>query len=250
MSIVPRNSENVQLKSNFSVICLERVFFPCYNIQQERVIIVPKTILFDLDGTITDSGPGIMNCVELALAHYGIHVENREELRVFVGPPLRDTFLKFGVPESDVENAIKIFRSRYVPIGIFENNPYPGIRELLEELHKAGHRLYVATSKPETMAYTVLNHFDLAKYFDLICGATMDKSRDNKDAVIAYLLEQAPVGQEVIMVGDTHFDVLGAAAHGIPTIGVTWGYGAAEDMCSAGAVSVVHTMDELLKKLL
>ena len=95
-----------------------------------------------------------------------------------------------------------------------------------------------------------LFYFDLAKYFDLICGATMDKSRDNKDAVIAYLLEQAPVGQEVIMVGDTHFDVLGAAAHGIPTIGVTWGYGAAEDMRSAGAVSVVHTMDELLKKLL
>ena len=246
MSIVPRNSENVQLKSNFSVICLERVIYPCYNIQHERVIIVPKTILFDLDGTITDSGPGIMNCVELALAHYGIHVENREELRVFVGPPLRDTFLKFGVPESDVENAIGIFRSRYVPIGIFENNPYPGIRELLDQLHAAGHRLYVATSKPETMAYTVLNHFDLAKYFDLICGATMDKSRDSKSAVIAYLLESAGNGENAIMVGDTAFDVIGAAEHGIGTIGVSWGYGNVEEMRSAGAVAIANTTEELL----
>ena len=211
---------------------------------------MPKTILFDLDGTITDSGQGIINCVELALDHYGIQVSNREELRVFVGPPLRDTFLKFGIPEGEVENAISIYRSRYIPVGIFENDPYPGIRGVLQKLRAAGHRLCIATSKPESMAYTVLDHFDLTQYFDLICGATLDKSRDCKEAVIAYLLQQSPVGQEVIMVGDTHFDVLGAASHGIPTIGVSWGYGTVEDMLRAGAVSVVDTMDELLNKLL
>ena len=211
---------------------------------------MPKTILFDLDGTITDSGQGIINCVELALNRYGIQVSNREELRVFVGPPLRDTFLKFGIPEGEVENAISIYRSRYIPVGIFENDPYPGIREVLQKLRAAGHRLCIATSKPESLAYTVLDHFDLTQYFDLICGATLDKRRDCKEAVIAYLLQQSPVGQEVIMVGDTRFDVLGAASHGIPTIGVSWGYGTVEDMLRAGAVSVVDTMDELLNKLL
>ena len=125
-----------------------------------------KAVLFDLDGTLTDSGEGISNCAQLALEHFGLPVPSREEMRVFVGPPLHDTLVKFGVPEDKAEEAIAVFRSRYVPIGIFENNPYPGIRELLDQLHAAGHRLYVATSKPETMAYTVLNHFDLAKYFD------------------------------------------------------------------------------------
>ena len=209
-----------------------------------------KTILFDLDGTITDSGPGIINCAEPVLDHYGIHVESREALRVFVGPPLRDTFLKFGVPADEVENAIKLYRSRYIPVGIYENTPYPGIREVLTQLRSAGHQLCVATSKPESMAHIVLDHFDLSQYFDLICGATLEKTRDNKEAVIGYLLEQTPVGQEVIMVGDTKFDVLGAASHGIPTVGVSWGYGTPEDMLQAGAVSVANTMEELLEKLL
>ena len=209
-----------------------------------------KTILFDLDGTITDSGPGIMNCAELALNHFGIQVQDRQELRRFVGPPPRDTFLKFGVSPEDVETAISVFRSRYIPVGIFENSPYPGIREVLEQLQAAGHRLFIATSKPESMANTVLNHFDLARYFDLICGSMLEKGRDTKEEVIAYLLNQAPVGQDVIMVGDTHFDVLGAACHGIPTVGVSWGYGSKEDMLQAGAVSVVDTMDELLNTLL
>lgn len=206
---------------------------------------MPKSILFDLDGTLTDSGEGIMNCAQLALEHFGIHVPDRDTLRVFVGPPLHDTFRKFGVPEDQVDEAIRIYRSRYVPIGKFENTPYPGIRELLEKLCAQGHRLYVATSKPEDMSVEILEHFDLAKYFDHICGASLDRSRSSKDAVISYLLEQYSRGEEMIMVGDTVFDILGAAAHGIPAVGVTWGYGNPEEMKKAGAAAIAPTVDAL-----
>lgn len=204
-----------------------------------------KTILFDLDGTITDSGQGIINCASLALSHFGLPVPDRETMRQFVGPPLRDTFIKFGVPADKAEDAITVYRSRYLPIGKYENEPYPGIRELLERLQAEGHRLYVATSKPETTATDIMNRFDLARYFDRICGATMDGSRDEKSQVIAYLLEQTQEASNAIMVGDTAFDVLGAAAHGIPTIGVSWGYGEVKDMEAAGAKAIAHTMDEL-----
>jgi phosphoglycolate phosphatase len=209
----------------------------------------PKTILFDLDGTLTDSGEGIINCAALALQHFGIPVPDRETMRVFVGPPLHDSFIRFGVPEDKAEEAIHIYRSRYIPIGKFENTPYPGIADLLQKLKEQGHRLYVATSKPEQMSIEILEHFDLAKYFTLICGASLDLSRNSKDAVIAYLLQQTETDGEIVMVGDTAFDVLGAKMHGIPTIGVSWGYGKVEDMENAGAAAIVHTMDELYNAL-
>ena len=203
-----------------------------------------KTILFDLDGTLTDSGEGIINCASLALTHFGLPVPDREAMRVFVGPPLRDTLMQFGVRPGDVEEAMTVFRSRYLTKGKYENKPYPGIRELLEQLRSQGHKLYVATSKPEIQAVDVLNHFDLAKYFDIIAGATMDKA-----AVIAYLKDQAGDMAQSIMVGDTAFDVTGAAAHGIPTIGVAWGYGQVADMEAAGAIAIAGTPEELFQLL-
>lgn len=208
-----------------------------------------KAILFDLDGTLTDSGEGIINSVIPALEHYGIAIPPREELRVFVGPPLHDTFLRFGVPADQLENATKIYRSRYIPIGKFENAPYPGIPELLETLKAQGHKLFVATSKPEPMAVEILEHFDLAQYFDRICGASMDTSRSSKEAVIAYLLEQNGSAENMVMVGDTKYDVIGAKAHGIPTIGVSWGYGEIDEMLEAGAAAIAHTTQELLELL-
>lgn len=208
-----------------------------------------KAILFDLDGTLTDSGEGIINSVIPALEHFGLKVPSREELRVFVGPPLHDTFRRFGVPADKTDEAIAVYRSRYVPIGIFENAPYPGIQDLLTSLRSAGHRLYVATSKPETMAEQVLERFHLAQYFHKICGATLDTTRSTKEAVIAYLLEENGQSENMVMVGDTKFDVLGAKAHGIPTIGVTWGYGTLEELVEAGAAAIAHSPEELLELL-
>lgn len=208
-----------------------------------------KAILFDLDGTLTDSGEGIINCAILALKHFGLPIPSREEMRVFVGPPLQESFIRHGVPTDQADEAVRIYRSRYIPIGKFENTPYPGIREVLEALKADGHRLYVATSKPEAMSVEILERFDLARYFDQICGATMDSSRSSKEAVIAYLLEQNGRADNMVMVGDTKFDVIGAKVHGIPTIGVAWGYGEVSDMEAAGAMAIAHSTDELLELL-
>ena len=208
-----------------------------------------KTILFDLDGTLTDSGEGIINCVILGLELFGLPVPDRNALRVFVGPPLHDTFVKFGVPEDQADEAVRIYRSRYNTVGKFENTPYPGIYELLQTLRNNGHTLLVATSKPESLAVEIMDKFELSKYFHRICGASLDRSRCTKEDVITYLLAQNGSAADMVMVGDTAFDVLGAAAHGIPTIGVSWGYGNVEEMVAAGAKAIAHTMDELLALL-
>ena len=208
-----------------------------------------KAILFDLDGTLTDSGEGIMKCAQLALSHYGIEVPDFESLRVFVGPPLVDSFVRFGVPESEAMNAVTIYRSRYLTEGKFENFPYPGIEDLLKKLKHDGHTLYVATSKPETTSIEILEHFGLAQYFDMICGATMGTSRSSKASVIAWLLQQCGRAENIVMVGDTAFDVIGAKAHGIPTIGVSWGYGEVRDMEDAGAAAIARSMEELYQLL-
>lgn len=204
-----------------------------------------KAIFFDLDGTLTDSGPGIMNCAQPALAHFGISVADRNQLRVFVGPPLRQSFARFGVAPEDIDEAIRIFRARYVPIGKFENAPYPGIEDLLARLKAENYPLFVATSKPEVTAIEVLEHFHLAQYFDRICGASLDEGRETKEDVITYLLAQIGDPGQTVMVGDTDYDVIGAKAHGIPTIGVTWGYGEVEAMKTAGAVALANTPEEL-----
>lgn len=209
-----------------------------------------RTILFDLDGTLTDSAEGIINCAQLALKYFGLPVPDRADMQFVVGPPLRDSFLRLGVPEADVEKAIEIYRSRYVPTGMFENTPYPGIFAMLGALKEAGHELYVATSKPEGMATAILEKFHLSGYFDKIYGASLDGSRDTKDTVIAYVLEELGPRENIIMVGDTHYDVLGAAVHGIKTIGVSWGYGKTEDMLAAGAIEIVNSPAQLLKKLI
>lgn len=208
-----------------------------------------KAILFDLDGTLTDSGEGIINCASLALADFGLPVPDRQTMRVFIGPPLRDTLIQYGVKPENVEEAIAVFRSRYLTKGKYENKPYPGIREMLEKLRAQGHRLYVATSKPEPQAVDVLEYFGLAKYFDIIAGASLDESRSSKEDVITYLKDKSGDMEQSIMVGDTVFDIIGAAAHDITGIGVAWGYGEVADMVSAGAAAIAHTPEELLELL-
>lgn len=209
-----------------------------------------KSILFDLDGTLTDSGEGIINCATLALNHFGLPVPDRETMRVFVGPPLDETFMKFGVPADKTDEAIRVYRSRYTTVGKFENNPYPGVEQLLQKLTDSGCKLYVATSKPEGMSVEILEKFGLAKYFTLICGATLDGSRSKKADIITYLLEKAGGAENAVMVGDTAYDMIGAAAHGMPSVAVAWGYGKVDDMLAAGASAVAFSMDELFHCLM
>ena len=209
-----------------------------------------KAVFFDLDGTLTDSGEGIINCAILALEYFGLPIPSREALRVFVGPPLDQSFINHGVPADKTGEAIRVYRSRYTTVGKFENFPYPGVEELLQKLKNAGCRLFVATSKPEGMSVEILEKFGLAHYFEKICGATLDGSRSHKADVIAYLLSQVEDVENVVMVGDTAFDVIGAKAHGIDTIGVSWGYGKVSDMTDAGAVSIAHSMDELYNQIM
>ena len=204
-----------------------------------------KAIFFDLDGTLTDSGEGIINCVILALEHFGLPVPSRKELGVFVGPPLDKSFVEFGVPTDKVQEAIAVFRSRYNTVGKFENTPYPGVHQMLQNLKDRGHRLFVATSKPERTALDVLAKFQLTDYFEKICGATMDGSRVNKEDVITYLLNQVQDVENVIMVGDTKYDVIGAKHHSIDTIGVSWGYGTVAEMEQAGAIAIAYDMEQL-----
>ena len=207
-----------------------------------------KQILFDLDGTLTDSGEGIMHCAELTLQHYGLEVPTRAQMRSMVGPPLKDSFRRYGITEAELDNAVAFYRKHYLAVGQFENFPYPGIREVLERLRLDGHKLYVATSKPETMARNILHHFDLDGYFTIICGAVSDGQRSTKEDVIAHLLTLLDRKEDLVMVGDTIYDVKGAAFHGIPTVAVAWGYGVVKDMRAAGAM-IANTMDELYSLL-
>jgi phosphoglycolate phosphatase len=209
-----------------------------------------KIILFDLDGTLTDSGAGIMHGMEIVLSYYGLPVPDRQALRVIVGPPLRGSFLRFGVKQEDLDEAVAVYRKFYVAEGKYENFVYPGIENLLKHLSKEGCRLFVATSKPEKMAQEILEHFGLAHYFEKICGAAEDRSRDTKTKVIQYLMNQIDKDMPIMMVGDTFYDVEGAAALGIPTIGVSWGYGEIQDMLTSGAVGIAEDAEELKNLLL
>ena len=179
-------------------------------------------IIFDLDGTLTDPAIGITNSVMYALKKFGIEVDDRSELYKFIGPPLKDGFMDYyGFSEQDALTAVEYYRENFRVKGIFENEVYAGIRECLAALQESGVKICLATSKPENMSVEILEHFGLAGFFTDICGATMDGSRSTKEDVIAYLLELCGSTDSMVMVGDTAFDVTGAAAHGIPAIGVT-----------------------------
>ena len=208
-----------------------------------------KCILFDLDGTLTDSGLGIINCALATFVKYAIPLPDRAEMRTMVGPPLRQSFVRYGIAPELVDEAVAYYRSLYNDTGKYENVPYPGITDLLKRLKADGHRLFVATSKPEHMSVDILQHFSMDHYFERICGSLLDGVRDKKEAVIAYLLDGIGCADNAVMVGDTVYDVLGANVHNIPTVAVSWGYGNCDEMVDAGAAAVVHTMDQLYDQL-
>ena len=172
-----------------------------------------KYVLFDLDGTLTNPGLGITNSVMYALKKFGIEVEDRAVLYKFIGPPLLESFEKFyGLSKAESELALQYYREYFKPYGLYENEVYEGIREVLERLKEKGKKLLLATSKPEEFAKEILHHFQLEQYFDFVAGATMDEKRVKKGDVIAYALESCGITEltSVLMIGDREHDVIGA----------------------------------------
>lgn len=209
-----------------------------------------NTVLFDLDGTLTDSEPGIINSIKYALKKYGIKIENKADLRKFLGPPLVESFKQFcGFSEEKAEQAVEFYREYFREKGIFENNVYQGVVELLESLKAQNKKLIVATSKPEPFTYRILEHFDLLKYFDFVAGSNMDNTRCKKDEVIAYALNSCSITdlQSVVMIGDREHDIIGANKVGIASIGVLYGYGDLQELKAAGATYIANNTQEIYK---
>ena len=207
------------------------------------------TILFDLDGTLTDSGPGILNGMEYAVREMGLPPHERDFYRRFIGPPLQWSFQHFlGLDEAQAREGVRVYQVYYRERGIWENAPYPGIQELLAQLQSAGKKLAVATSKPEEMALQVLEHFGLMPYFHCVAGATLEESVDRKAASIRRCLEQC--GGQAVMVGDRAYDVRGAHENHIPVIGVLYGYGSRQEFEEAGADAIAEDVEALRQLLL
>lgn len=203
------------------------------------------TVLFDLDGTITNTFEGITRAVEYSLSSFGIAVEDRRTLTPFIGPPLFESFEKFyGFDKAKAISAVEKYREYYAEKGVYENELYDGIREVLEKLSLADIKIVLATSKPEKFAVAILEQFDILKYFSFVAGATLDKSRVEKPDIVAYALENArPCA--ALMVGDRKHDVEGGKANGLFTVGVTYGFGKREELEKAGADIIINKPCEL-----
>lgn len=212
-----------------------------------------RYLLFDLDGTLTDPMLGITRSVQYALHRFGIEVDDLHTLCRFIGPPLKESFRDFyGMDDEQAAQAVAYTREYFAPRGIFENSLYEGIPELLTELQGAGGVLAMATSKPEPFARQIAEHFHLADRFTLIGGATMDGTRTAKRDVVRYVLDTLGVEEPsaAVMIGDRRYDIEGAAAEGIASIGVLWGYGSREELTGAGAGQIAETIPELRALLL
>lgn len=211
-------------------------------------------IMFDLDGTLTDPGEGITNSLAYAIGKAGFPVPSKDGLKKYIGPPLIPSFMEdFGVDEAFSRRMLDFYREYYEPHGIFENEVYSGIPEMLADLQRKGATLIVATSKPEPYAAEIIKHFGLAEYFSAVCGNTMDERRTTKTDIIAYVKECFPkiCGDNAVMVGDRRYDIEGAAANGIDAVGVLYGYGSEAEFRGAAFVadSVEALRDHLEERL-
>lgn len=207
-----------------------------------------NTILFDLDGTLTDPALGITNAVSYALKHYGIDEDYQNLLR-FIGPPLVDSFMEYyGFDHEKAQEAIVYYREYFSDKGLFENVVYDGMENFLAVLKDKGYILAVATSKPEEFAKKILDHFHLSHYFTEICGATMDSSRSKKGDVIAYALDQLKISDPTtaIMIGDRQHDIVGAHQNQLKAIGVLYGYGDEAEMKEYQADYIAKDLKELM----
>ncbi len=211
-------------------------------------------VLFDLDGTISESAPGIARSVRYGLKRVGIDEPDLKKLETFVGPPLNVTFREmYGLDEQQILEAVTAFRELYVKDGIFDCRPYPGIMEMLRACRESGLKLAVASSKPELFVKRIIEHFGMADLFDAVCGSSMDEEKnsraglDSKQLVIAEALRLMKVTENsrCAMVGDRCYDMDGAIRNGLLPVGVSYGYGSRQELGDAGAVYIADTADEL-----
>lgn len=205
-------------------------------------------VLLDLDGTLSESGPTIVAAVSRALEHLGRDPLDETALRAFIGPPLEVAFSSLPDFDDDlVAEAARVYRQYYDLLG---PPLYDGVEDALQRLRDAGLKISLATSKPEPLALEIVTDKGLLHLFDAVCGAGHDSERTTKADVVAKALDRLGHPQRAVMVGDRHHDVEGAAAHGLPCIGVLWGYGGADELTAAGASVLVRDVDELLSVLL
>lgn len=210
-----------------------------------------KYILFDLDGTISDPKEGITNCVKYALEHFGIHENDMSKLMKFIGPPLVYSFSEYyGFSKEKSLEAVAKYRERFSTVGMFENRVFDGVDELLDTLVKRGHILALATSKPKIYADEIMKKYGLRPYFKLICGSELDGTRNDKDEVIDYAMKLLGCSKDnVIMVGDRKYDIIGAKKCGIPSCGVRFGYAEPGELEAAGADYIAEDLNHLLEIL-
>ncbi len=216
-------------------------------------------LLFDLDGTLTDPAEGITKSVQYALQARGIEEPDLKKLERFIGPPLRDSFVEFyGMTPEEAEESVAKYRERYMPVGVFENEIYPGIAELLKCCKAAGKKLAVASSKPQTLVDEVLRHFNITQYFDIVMGCELDGTRGKKEEVVEEVLrlfelidcDREKLKKEAVMIGDRKFDITGGRFFGLSTIGVRFGYAEEGELEAAGADYVVDSVAELEELLI
>ncbi len=208
-----------------------------------------KTVLLDLDGTITDSAPGIINSVSYALEKFGIKEHDVKKLESFIGPPLKNSFMKkYGLSEEDAVKGIKYYREYFGEKGIFENSLYEGITDTLEKMNEMGRNVVMATSKPEFYLETILDHFDIRKYFSFTAGSNMDGTRAEKSEVIAYALDKCRIDRKyALMIGDRENDVRGAQVNGIDALAVLYGFGSYDELKGAGAEKFAETPADIIR---
>jgi len=214
----------------------------------------PDIVLFDLDGTLTDAAPGIVNGMRIVFERFDIEQPDEATMRSYLGPPLAVTWREFyDFTNDQITEALAIYREYYHDVGMFENEVFDGIPELLEHLNNDGITLATATSKPDFSATRIIEHFGLREHFTFIGAANLEGTRDSKALVIEHTLDQLNAtanSHSIVMVGDRHHDVHGAKEHGINTIGVLWGYGDSDELTEAGAIALVSDTVALRDEIL